>query len=860
MSTTATQEIKRFKPQVSSHGYANANIFFLAGYPLNEDISSGKALSGTQESTLDQFLRPHKISVKSTYRADFVKEKLDFSGTTPKKLFAALSKIDLKAYLDLLFQEIKDVNPNVIVPLDDVSLAAVFPHINSIRKPKGRKFYSDMYRGSILPLRDDFQALIPTTIRVIPTLGPQLLNQNWTARVYVRTDYKRIAENSVFRAPIKRYGLCWAAKNSTEVFRFFSRGLEKNLGFVTFDIETYGGLITMISFCFDGFESCSIPLSPYYFPEIPRTELAMIWRLVAQMLANPIPKCNQNIKFDWIILERHGFFVRNVVHDTMIKGKLLYPELPCALDFLTSIYTPLAYYKDEGKEFDPRKDKSERLQIYNAQDSLSAAIVNQKQEEELKENGQHELYHQELAPLILIYKDIDEARIIVDDSQKQRLFHKYTGMLDRELQILRTLIGNPTFNPRSPKQVGELLYEELKFPKRQRTNEEGEKVWKTDKETLDELLIKHPEDNRMGKVGTKILATQTLLRKLSKVLEYIDTPQHPDGTIGGNSNLGGPETGRTSFSKTIDEILLSEERAKLKEKRTERLGRSLQTITKHGFQIDEELFDGYEDFEIASDLRSMFVPPKGWVFVEGDGSQAEARAVAVLAEDWELLESFDKKPKIHAKTAALIFNIDVNTITKDSPSIPRIGIAYYDLGKRIRHAGNYRLKAFRLSQMTHIAMSECARMLNVFHANNPKIQTVFHAEIDKILKETRIIETPFRRKRQFFDRINDHSFKEATAQIPQSTISDQTKFTMPRIKNNLKGYGLLYRFLTEQHDGILSLVRDFYVNDYSAAFKKYYERPIDFRVGSLKRDCQLVIPCELSKSSENWQNLKEFTL
>src|SRR5207247_2411399 len=98
---------------------------------------------------------------------------------------------------------------------------------------------------------------------------------------------------------------------------------------------------------------------------------------------------------------------------------------------------------------------------------------------------------------------------------------------------------------------------------------------------------------------------------------------HPDGTLGGNSNLAGTETGRTSFSKTIDEGLLSEKEALKKTKRTERLGRSLQTITKHGFHIDEEIFDGFEDLEIASDLRSMFIPPNGWVFIEGDGSQAE---------------------------------------------------------------------------------------------------------------------------------------------------------------------------------------------------------------------------------------------
>lgn len=863
MSTTL--EHKSFKPAVSSHGYSDASIFLLGGFPLNDDIVQSKALSGFQETMLDGFLRPCKLNIRQTYRSTFIKERLEYSGNKQKKLMLAISKIDLKAYEDMLFEEIKIVNPNVIVPLDDLAFSAVFTHINEIHKPRGRRYFVEMYRGSVLSLRPDFQARLPAIIRVIPTFGPLLCNQDWKVRTYVRNDFRKIVENSLSRQPIVEYGVVWVAKSSIEVYRFFERGLQKNDGFVSFDIETYGGMITCISFCFDGYEACSIPLSPWFNQEIGLSELALMWQLVAKLLAHPIPKCNQNIKYDWTILERHGFNVQNVVHDTQIKAGLLYPELPKGLDFLTSIYTPLAYYKDEGKEFDPRLHDKSRLFIYNAKDSLAAHLVNKKQEEELKENGQHELYHQEVAPLILIYKDIDEGGLLVDEEQQMRLLAKYQAKYEMNLNILRSLINNPVFNARSPQQVGRLVYEELKYPKRQKTNDQGVKSWKTDKDTLDDLLINHPEDNKMGKVGYAIISRVIVCRKLGKVLEYIETPLHPDNTLRGSSNLSGPETGRSSFSKTIDEILLSEEDIKEKGRRKDRLGRSLQTITKHGFMIDEEVFDDFEDTDIASDLRSMFVPPKGWVFIEGDGSGAEARVVFVLAEDYDGLAAMDQKPKIHAKTAARIFGVDVNSIYKDEngswhPSIPRVGISFYDMGKRVRHAGNYRLQEFRLAQMTHIAKNECKRILTTFHEAEPKIQGIFHKEIDEIVTRTRILETPFRRKRQFFDRFTDHLYKQATAQIPQSTISDLTKFTMPRVKNSLKGYGILYRFLAEQHDGILSIVRDFYANDYSVAFTKAYERPIDFRIGSLKRDFMLTIPVELSKSSTNWMEMKEFQL
>lgn len=856
-----TPFVKQFKPEISSHGYSDANILFLGGYPTNEDILNERALSGSQETQLSSLLRYEKLDLSQCYRSLFIKQAIGYAGTNPKKLYLALQRIDTEKYLELLFEEIKEINPNVIVPLDDIALSAVYPHINLIKKPKGRKYFVSCYRGSVLALRDDFQVRLPVPIRVIPTLSPQILNQDPTARSYVKIDYKRIAANKLSRAPLKEYGLVWIVRNAVELHRFLTRGFEKNDGFVTFDIESFGGLITCISFCFDGYEAASIPMSPYYYPEISPGEMALMWQLIAKTLASKLPKCNQNIKYDWTIEERHGFHVENVIHDTMLKAALLYPELPKALDFLTSIYTPLPYYKDEGKNFDPRQHSKDQLLLYNAKDSLAAHIVNKEQDRELEENNQKDLYYNEIAPLIKIYKNIDETGILVDVDQQQKLLSKYRARFERELGTLRSLVGNEKFNPRSPDQVGELLFEELKFPKRTKTNEKGEKVYKTDKDTLDDLLINQALNNKQGQVGALIISKIIIIRKVAKVIEMVETPLYFDHTLRGNSNLGGTETGRSSSSKTIDEILKPESEWK-GSKRTQRLGRSLQTISKHGFHVDDETFDDFEDADIASDLRSMFVPPPGFVFVEGDGEGAEARVVFVLAEDYEGLASMDQKPKIHAKTAAAIFGIDVNLIKKDEdgnwqPSIPKIGISYYDLGKRIRHAGNYDMTEFRLAQMTHIVIKECKYMLEKFHEKDPKIRSVFHHEVNEALTRYRILETPFGRKRQFFDRLTNKSYKEAKAQIPQSTISDLTKFTLPRIVAALPCYMNKYKFLTEQHDGILSIVRKDTWEHYAYVFKQQYERPISFRRGTLIRDFDLTIPCEISMSESNWMDLKE---
>lgn len=833
-------------PTVSSHGYGDAEIFFVSGYPLNADLISGYALSGHNENTLNSFLSDYKLNVKNTYRSLYIREKLNYSGVNVKKLKKALTEVDTTGYEQLLLNELKEVNPNVIVPLDDIALSVVFPHVNAITKPKNRKFWMYCYRGSVLPLRLDWQQHFNHPIRIIPTFSPQILYNEHAARAFVSIDFKRIVENRYNQSPITEYGLRWVCKSANEFRRFIERALERQPSFLVFDVETYGGMLTCIGFSFDGWEGISIPLTAH---KIPKSECILLWALVAKLLSHPIPKVNQNITYDWTILERHGFEVTNVIGDTMLAAGIIYPELPKGLDFLCSIYTDIAYYKDEGKEFDPKKQSFDKLYLYNAMDTIGAHVTYQKQLMELEESGTKTLYHEEIVPLIQIYKNINATGIRVDNERKQKLNEKYKAHFDSNLMILRQLIGDDKFNPMSPQQVGKLIYEELKFPKRTKTDPEtGKFSYKTDKETLDDLIINHGKHNKTGELGVAILNRIIVSRKFGKIREYVNTPLHPDGRFRSTSNLCGTETGRSSFSKTIDEII--DFTAKTGKRR---LGRSLQTITKHGFHLDEDVFEDIDDKEIAKDLRSMFVPDRGYVFVEADGSQAEARHVAVLAEDYDLLASFDKKPKIHAKTAGLVFGIDPFIITKDEPKIPKIGIAYYDLGKRLRHAGHYKMQAGRLMQMTHLDYYFCHEALEKFHGFNPKIRSVFHFEVEAFLRRYHYLITPYGRRRDFFSRIDDNVYKEAIAYIPQSGVSDHTKFSIRRILAELSWV----RFAAEQHDGLLAIVPKDQIIPYAMVTKRIMERPLNFRNCSLSRDFDLIVPAEISVGEDNWQEMKE---
>lgn len=843
---------------ISSHGFGDSEIFFLGGVPSKDDLASGLALSGQTEFTLNTFLREHGLQLKNCWRSLYVKEPI-YNGLNRRLLRNELAQHNTQLYEHLLLEELKSVSPNIIVTLDDLALSVVFPHINSLTLPRGRKFWSYCYRGSLLPLRPDWQAHFNSPIKIIPTIGPRLLAIDWTARAYVATDFAKILKYRYSKSPIAETTLRWVTRSARDFLTFIERSLP-SAKFLVFDIETYGGLLTCIGFSFDGYEGVSVPL--VHDKTISQSEIILMWTLVSKLLAHPIPKVNQNIKYDWTILDRHGFHVENVTGDTMLAGSLLYPELPKGLDFYTSIYTDIPYYKDEGKEFDPKSQSYDKLFLYNAQDAIATHQIHTKQLTELAETGALELYEKELVPLIQIYKDIDSTGILVDELAKAKLNEKYTKLYRVNLAVLQELTGDPNFNPKSFLQVGKFLYEELKYPKRTKVDpESGESRYRTDKECLDDLSINHSETNRYGKLGSQILSRIIACRKIAKIIDYINTAIHADGRWRGTSNLAGTETGRSSFSKTLDEIITFEFNAAKKAKspfkiEKKRLGRSLQTITKHGFIVDEELFEEFEDREIAQDVRSMFVPDKGFAFVEVDGSGAEARVVALLSEDYDLLNTFDAKPKVHARTAGLIFDIDSLTITKSSPTIPKLGIPYYDLGKRIRHAGNYKMGAARLSQMSHLPMRECDLLLEKFHQTNPNIRLVFHENVIEQVRKYRVLRTPFGRRRDFFARLDDNIYKEAIAYLPQSYVSDLTKFSLPRILTEFPEAIIL----SEQHDGILALIRKEKIYEYLEIAKRIMERSINFSGCSLSRDYNLTIPIEASIGKENWQEMEDIDL
>jgi len=324
-----------------------------------------------------------------------------------------------------------------------------------------------------------------------------------------------------------------------------------------------------------------------------------------------------------------------------------------------------------------------------------------------------------------------------------------------------------TLNLSSTPQVIDLLKKlGMSPPKRKRGD--GKYTESSDEEALNELL---------AATGHPFLKEQSRVRELNKLLgTYVDI-ELEHNTLYGAYFVTGTVTGRRSCRENY----LG-------------LGSNLQNQPKHS--------------DLASRYRECLVARPGRIFVKCDQISAEDWIVQGLIADQsgdrkgynELLSGVDR----HAKLAAFVFGKPVEQCGKDTPE--------RFMGKKVRHAGNYDMEAFRFScEMAKeghvVSESFCQWLLDRFHSSDPGIKHVFHHYVQEQLRVYRALTTPFGFTRQFFG-LRDYGdnkklMKEGYAQIPQGTVGTNTGFAILWLENQHPGHVVL-----DDHDAVTLEVDD----------------------------------------------------
>lgn len=803
-------------------GNDSAKIMLVGDYGTTDELQQGYALTGSVQETLSHVMREAGLRFDECYRTLYIKTSIPGFKSKAKKVRSdALNKALLEAdFKNILQNEIEGLKPNIIVPLGELALNAV----------AGEKVI-ERFRGSILP----FPVSNPNDTynpKVIPTYHPRDIWISYINRIPAILDFKRIKKfQNIPNFPSDDY-LIWICRSYNQLVEFFSR--HKNPEFLTFDIETHHNFITCIGFCCDGNEAVTVPLMD---ATIPMMERMYIWRKIREVLANGTRKVNQNIKYDRSVLRKFGLDIANIFGDSMLAAHTLYVELPKGLDFLTSVYTEIPYYKDEGKDYNPKLHSFDRMLLYNAKDCVAAWRVFKEQLVELEELKLKTFYFNHVMPWFHIYNKMAERGILVDDIERKKLILKYEMMLTAEGSYLDE-IHNGHLNVNSWQQVGAFIYEELRCPKHKHKTDSGDDAYDTDEDTLDEIRINEISDPLRQGILKKIL----VCRKLYKIIEFLNTPIHSDNRFRSDPKLSGTESGRTSWAQTID-FKVGMRKGKFSKLI---LGDSLQTVPKHGFEFEDSVY--------GNDLRKIFVPSPGYVFIEGDLGSAEARVVLALANDYESLELMDKKEfkvnkyglkdDLHVLTAMMTTLKPFDAITE---------MDRQDFGKKPRHAGNYDMGAYRLSVMIHRYYKECEAILERFHAGVPKVRQTYHYMVRQFVTNTGYLASPHGRRHDYFGRKDDHTFKQAYSFIPQATVSDHMKMTLQILDEEFPNV----HFLSESHDSLLAEVPIEEEELYRVRFKIVAERSISFDTGSFIRPVPITIPLDIGRSDTNWKEMKK---
>lgn len=801
---------------VGGFGCSTARLMLVGEAPGKHEVDAGRPFVGPPGEMVDSCLRVAGLTRDEVYATNVVKVR------PPNNEIKRLSELGYKIedFLPQLWDEIATINPNCILALGSTALKALCG-VDGIKK----------YRGSILP---NIHTGLP---KVIPTIHPATLMhqdkemQNWKVLKYIEFDFVRAARESLCRELHTPQRSLLIARSSLDFIRF----LERNQGnhVVSRDVETFKTIPLCTGLAFTPHEALSIPLFNHLTaqnPEgIPLHDLLFIWSTLDEFMGDTGTKLvEHNAKFDDYICATAKFSGK-VWFDTMLAWHVLYPEMPKNLAFVTSILTDEPYYKDEGKEYNPKKDKFDRLLLYNAKDAVVTIEVQAKELELLHELHLEDFFWNKTMPLHQLYYDMEARGILVNPEVRAQLRKKYTAQRG---EVHSHLLGGirahagadeVEVNVNSYKQVHKLLYQLLGCPLRKDTQES----------TLNALMNNVVKDATRKGVIKDVLEERKVRKTIST---YINAEPSDDGRMRTQFKITGTETGRTSTEKREPPISVTPE------------GMALQTLTKYG--------------EVGADLRSMFVPDPGYVLVEGDGAQAEDRAVAVLSLDWDALKLLEKKDFKHNSYGIKDDRHTLTAMLVTDKSFEEIQDADRQVGKRARHAANYDVGKHQLMETLageSIFVSEwrAGKYLTKIHDTNPNIRNVYHRGIEEALtRDDRVLTTPLGRRRQFFNRWGRDLFKEAYAYIPQSTVSDQTKFAMLRIRARWHENP----FVMESHDSFLALVRVEDLHTFCAIAKEEMERPIDFRDCSLPRDFQLVIPAEFKIGRSNWLEMEKYVV
>lgn len=512
--------------------------------------------------------------------------------------------------------------------------------------------------------------------------------------------------------------------------------------------------------------------------------------------------CNDNIRADWLleeISEISGKAERFVMFDikaAMDHVKIENPER--CFDALVAAYllNPLKNnytYEDVAREqlnllIEEKAEKTVKF-CYEAYTAYAASFLLDKK---LKEMQMDRLFYEIEMPLVFTLYDMEQNGVKVE-AEALKFYGSQLGarIVDLEQEIYED--AGETFNINSPKQLGIVLFENMKIP--------GGRKTKTGYSTAADVLEKLAPDYP---VIAKILEYRQLTKLKSTYADGLANYIMEDGRIHGKFNQTITATGRISSTEP-----------------------NLQNIPVR--------------VELGRLIRKVFIPEEGYVFVDADYSQIELRVLAHCSGDKQLIDAYKEAKDIHRITASQVFHVPFDEVT--------------DLQRRNAKAVNfgivYGISSFGLSQDLSITRKEAAKYIEDYFHTYPGIK-IFLDDTVKHAKEMGYVVTLFGRRRPVPELSSSNfmqrSFGERVAMNSpiQGTAADIIKIAMIGVNRRLKEQKLRSRLVLQVHDELLI-----------EAYRPELETVSTILREEMEQAASLDVPLEIDMhTGENWYEAK----
>ena len=563
---------------------------------------------------------------------------------------------------------------------------------------------------------------------------------------------------------------------------------------VCFDTETTGLKALEVEVIGIAF---SYEIGKGYYLSLPedQIETQVILEEFRPFFESEIEKIGHNLKYDIKVLSTYNMPVKGKLFDTMIAHYLINPDMRHNMDILAETYLnyqPVAITALIGKKGKnqlsmrsvPLKEQTE----YAVEDADITFQLKQLFTGELENGNVTKLFNDIELPLVSVLTAMEIEGININTGFLKGLSVDLTEDINRLEKSIYEQAGEE-FNIASPKQLGIVLFEKME-------------------------LVKKPKKTKTGQyaTGEDILSYLAKEHEIIKdIQEYRQYKKLQSTYVDALPNEVNPKTGRihTQYMQAVAA--------------TGRLSSNNPNLQNIPIRTER-----------GKEVRKSFIPrDENYVLLAADYSQIELRIIAALSAEENMMEAFKNGEDIHASTAAKVFNVPLDEVTR----------AQRSNAKTVNFGIVYGVSAFGLSNQTDLSRSEAKELIDTYYVTYPKLKAYMSAQVD-FAREHGYVETVLNRRRYLKDinsrnaMVRSGAERNAVNAPIQGSAADIIKLAMINIHNRFEKENFKSKMLLQVHDELvfdahkeeLEVIRPIIKYEMENAFKMSV--PLDVEVGT----------------------------